>query len=284
MNPRSLIVVLISVFLATAGATPPGLDDPGEGDDAGDSPGDATVLDAEGTYNGTLVPPGDADWYKLETTSAQDPGPVCSKAIVEGNVHADVTLSSTLGLNPAVTRPIEPGLRLDLGLSVPTTQVYLGLEPSQEATPAPASGGTYQFDLLTVEPGDTDGDAGTGDDAGEDPATGIATEGPCIDGTLSDETDSDVYVFDGIQGEHVALSLSDATSQAVFVNLTAPSGALVSQVDPGGFTDVSLNETGQWIVRTDLPHETDATGSDYLVGLTVNGPEPRPCEPSCFMR
>lgn len=282
MDPRTLAVVLISASVATAGAALPPLGDAGTGGDAGDSPDEATELSGAGTYHGTLFPPGDADWYRLPTTPSQA---LCSQAIVDGAAHASVTLSATPGLNPAVTRPVEPGYSLDLGLSTPsTTGVFLGLEPSEDLSADETSVGSYRFNLTTLQPSNAGpGDAGTGEDAGENRSTGVHTEGPCIGGSLDDPTDSDVYVFNAAEGEHVAVSLSQATSAPTFVNLTSPSGKLVAQIDAGGFQDVVLNETGEWIVRADLPHETTATGGDYLIGTTVNGPEPQPCKPGCFM-
>lgn len=273
------LVVLLTLSVATAGAALPPIGDPGPEPDAADDPGNATTLPGPGTYEGTLLPAGDADWYRLST---QRLDPLCSEAIVRGNAHAEVTLSTTIGLEPGVTRPLEPAHTLDLGRSTPSTRhVLLGLEPSQRLSPAATSGGHYEFSIRTLELGDTDGDAGTGGDAGATPADGIATEGPCIDGTLSSPTDSDVYVFQATEGEHVALSLADANRDGVFVNLTAPSGALLAQVGVGELRDVSLNETGQWLIRVDLPGRTPAQTAAYLAGLTVNGPEPQPCKPTC---
>lgn len=279
MVPR-WFVVLVTVSVATAGAALPPLGDPGPGQDAGDEPENATPLPGPGTYNGTLTPPGDADWYELSTPTMD---PLCSEAIVRGSAHAQVTLSTTTGLQPGVTRSMEPGHVLELGQSAPSTRsFFLGLEPSPATAPASASAGTYQLAIRTLELGDSDGDAGTGEDAGDTREDGIWTEGPCIDGELSSPTDSDVYLFDASEGEHVALSLADASRDSVFVNLTAPSGALLAKVDAGELRDVSLNETGQWSIRVDLPGQTTAKTASYLVGLTVNGPEPQPCKPGCF--
>lgn len=279
MDPRSVLVVLLSLSVASAGAVLPTTGDAATGNDAGDEPENATPITA-GTYNGTLFPPGDADWYELSTPAMQ---PLCSKALVSGAAHADVILSATPGLTPNVTRPVEPGLSLDLGLSTPSTQqILLGLRSPETSSPAPTSAGDYRFEIQTLQPGATDGDAGTGGDAGDDPSTAIATEGPCIDGTVSSPEDRDVYVFDGIEGEQVALSLVEASRDPVLVNLTAPSGAQRTTVDHGGFEDVTLNETGQWIVSTELPGQTEIDTADYMIGMTVNGPEPRPCQPTCM--
>lgn len=284
MQPRSLsVVVLLLVSVTAAGASLPGSGDAGTGSDAGDDPGNATTLSGPGTYNGTLSPPGDADWYVLEQT----PGtPVCFQATVEGAVHADGVLSPTEGLAPAVRRPAKPAHVLDLGVTTPSsTQVYLGLAPPANPSQAETSVGWYSFEIRAVTPGlPGAGDGGQEGDAGPDRSSAVETEGPCVAGSLSGGTDeADAYAFEADEGEHVALSLAQAASGPVRVSLVSPSGDEVAAVRDGGFADVELAETGEWLVRAELVGDatTKTTDDDYLVGLTVNGPEPPPCNPGC---
>lgn len=279
MDARAVLVVLLTISVSAAGTPLPSLGDAGTGSDAGDDPGNATVLDGPGTFEGTLAPPGDADWYVLERSSEQA---VCYSAEVRGAVHADAILSLTEGLTPSVERSTEPAHVLDLGITGPSTQrVFLGLVPN--ASTADSSVGHYEVELETVTI-QAPGDAATDADPGGDREDANQTEGPCVFGTLSGGTDeADAYVFDAEEGEHVALSLAQAAMAPARLTLVSPSNDTVVAIRDGGFADVELDETGEWLVRAELTEKATSTTEDsYMIGLTVNGPEPRPCKPSCF--
>lgn len=278
-------ILLLTTAVASAGSLVPLHDDAGSGGDAGDTPGDATELSDPGTYEGMLFPIGDADWYVLDSPFDRA---ICYQAIVGGQVSASVTLSLTEGLQPAVERPISPGLQLDLGLAAPTTsRVFLGLEPGpggSELSPIASSFGPYRFDLQMLTFDDLGpGDAGTGEDAGDEPSDASPVPAPCFSADLGSEGDDrDVFLFEAEEDEHVALSLAQASTGPVRLSLISPSNETKAQVEDGGFTDVTLDETGQWLVVAELAEqETSLTGFDYMVGLTVNGPEPPPCKPTC---
>lgn len=283
MDARAVLVVLLTISVSAAGTPLPSLGDAGTGSDAGDSPANATPLDGPGTYDGILTPPGDADWYMLERSTKE---PVCYSALLKGAVHADVVLSLTQALTPSVERLILPAHELGLGITAPSTSsVYLGLQAREEGATDTNSVGPYRFELATLtidqsstSDGDTDGDAGS------NKGTAIAIEGPCISGSLSGDTDeTDTYAFEAEEGDHVALSLAQPSMAPARLALVSPSGEELAAVSNGGFADVEINETGEWLVKAELTDEATATtDADYMIGLTVNGPEPRPCKPSCF--
>lgn len=280
-----LAVILAVAALASAGPVPGIHGDAGTPGDAGDSPAEATELPSSGTYNGTLAPPGDADWYVLKSPVDRS---LCYQAVIDGQAYANATLSLTQGLAPAVTRPILPAHVLDLGIAAPTTsKVFLGLTPTQavhDQGSAETSLGSYRFDLQAFRHDDLGpGDAGTGQDAGEAPATGIAVEDPCIGGDLEPEVDTaDTFTFQAEEGELVAISLAQAASAPIRLSLVSPSGDTRATIQEGGFADVALDETGIWSVQASLFGTTDQQLEiDYMIGLTVNGPEPPPCRPGC---
>lgn len=278
-------VLLLTTAVASAGSLVPLQDDASSGGDAGDAPANATELSGPGTYEGMLFPVADADWYVLDSPFDRA---LCYQAMVGGQVSANVTLSLTEGLQPAVQRPISPGLQLDLGLAAPTTaQVFLGLEAGPAGSglsPIALGLGTYRFDLQTLTLDDLGpGDAGTGADAGHETSDAVPVPAPCFSGDLgSDGDDRDVFLFEAEQDEHVALSLAQAATGPVRLSLVSPSNEIKAQVEEGGFTDVPLDETGQWLVVAEVTEgETSTTSFDYMVGLTINGPEPPPCKPTC---
>lgn len=279
-------VLLLTTAFASAGSLVPLQDDAGSGGDAGDTPGTATELPDEGTYEGMLFPIGDADWFVLSTPLDRA---ICYQSIVGGQTSANVTLSLTEGLQPAVQRPILPGLELDLGLAAPTTsQVFLGLEPGpggSAVSEMALSFGTYRFELQMLTFDDLgSGDGGTGGDAGDEASGAVQVPAPCFSGDLGSEGDDrDVFSFEAEEDEHVALSLAQASTAPTRLSLISPSNETKAQIENGGFADVTLDETGQWLVVADLAEdeESSLTEFDYMVGLTINGPEPPPCRPTC---
>lgn len=283
MDARAVLVVLLTISVSAAGTPLPTLGDAGTGSDAGDSPANATPLDGPGTYEGILTPPGDADWYVLERSTKEA---VCYSAELKGAVHANVTLSLTKALKPSVERPILPAHELDLGITAPSTSsVYLGLESTGDGASDRDSFGPYRFELRTLtfdESSSSDG--ASGGDAGGEAGSALETEGPCISGSLSGGTDeADAYAFDAEEGEHVALSLAQAAMAPARLTLVSPSNETVAAVSDGGFADVELNETGEWLVKAELTEEATATtDAEYMIGLTVNGPNEPPCKPGCF--
>lgn len=278
---------MVALVLVTAGvgsAVPIG--DAGTGQDAGDSPGHATELPDEGTYDGILVPPGDADWYRLSSSKDR---PRCYQAMVGGGVLADVTLALRPGLVDATTRPIAPGLTLDLGLAAPaTSQVFLGLEP--RGSPAPSdqersSSGLYRFDLQTLELDALGpGDGGTGTDAGSTAADATDVTSPCVGGHVGKTGDHlDTYAFTIGEDERLTVSLTQSDDERVIkAALLSPSGDNETQLISGEITELTTDEAGTWTLSLwTSPSENADIEVDYLVGLTINGPEPPPCKPTC---
>lgn len=280
-----VVMALVLITVGIGSAVPIG--DAGTGEDAGDSPGQATELSDEGTYDGILVPPGDADWYTL--TSSKD-RPRCYQAMVGGGVLAEVTLSLDPSLVDATTRPIAPGLALDLGLAAPaTSQVFLGFEPRETPAPsdeAPSSSGPYRFDLQTLElgslePGD---DAGSGMDAGPTPDDAINVTSACFGGHVGKTGDhADTYAFTIGGDERLTVSLTQSDDERVIkAALLSPRGDNETQLTSGEITEVTTDEAGTWALKLwTSPSDNADMGVDYLVGLTINGPEPPPCRPGC---
>lgn len=277
--------MLVTLSVATTGSLFP-FSDAGTGADAGDTPENATVLPEAGNYSGILWPPGDADWYELSPPPTRS---ACFAAKIGGEATATGILTRNVELNPAVDRPVEPTKVLDLGLSSPgASPVLLGLVPNE--TPAgPVSVGTYEFELTVVTadqpgPGPGPGDAGTDRDAGGDAPSGIPTEGPCLSGTLDSDTDPrDVYLFSAKEDDRVALSLAQAAIAPARLTLVSPAEGEIAEIRDGEFTDVQLNATGQYQVVAELVGRPAMLEVDYLVGLTINGPEPPPCRPTCLI-
>lgn len=286
MDARVLIVLLLLTVSAVPAASDlPIHDDAGTGQDAGDDPSNATVLPAGGTYNGTLLPAGDTDWYEVPT-----PGDaaVCYQASIRGEALASGKLALAEALDPVVVRDTKPGYVLDLGLAGPNPgQVLFGLAPVGELDAAD-SAGAYIFTLEALGAEDLGpGDGGSGHDAGEEPGEAVVTDGPCLAGTFENGKDErDRYSFDGVEGESVALSLAPTALVPMRLSLVSPSGQTETEIRYGGFTDVTLDETGSWVLDVEL---LDYRGDDaptqpaYLVGLTINGPDPPPCKPSCMV-
>lgn len=284
MDSRSLLLalVLLTTSVASVGSGLPDAGDPGPGLDAGNSPGDATPLPEGGVYNGTLLPPVDADWFLLDTTS-QDA--VCYQALIGGDVRADVTLSLDENLENSSERPIGPEMILDLGIATTMhSQVFLGLEPRTDPELPEASAGLYRFDLRAVEADDLGPeDAGTGEDAGRDQASAIQTEGPCIAGQLSGDDDVDNYTFNLSEGERLTFSLALPSSAPISLTAVSPSGQ-ETKLNESGVETLVADQTGSWLLEVSATSNPDEinTPTDYMVGLTVNGPNEPPCKPGCF--
>lgn len=279
-----VMMALVVVTVGIGSAVP--LGDAGTGKDAGDRPGQATELSDEGTYDGVLVPPGDADWYTL--TSSKD-RPRCYQAMVGGGALADVILSLDPGLVDATTRPIAPGLTLDLGIAAPAaSQVFLGLEPRETPAPsdqAPSSSGPYRFDLQTL---DLDalgpGDGGTGVDAGAEMSDAINVTSPCFGGHVGKSGDHrDTYTFTIGEDEQLTASLTQSDDERVIkAALLSPSGDNETHLTSGEITELTTDEAGTWALSLwTSPSDQADISVDYLVGLTINGPEPPPCRPTC---
>ncbi len=277
----TLALILLTVGMSTA--TVHG--DAGTGEDAGDSPAQATLLPQQGSYDGMLVPPGDADWYELIATGDQ---PRCYQAMVGGGAVAEVTLSLDTDLADATARPVGPGLVLDLGLAAPSSDhVLLGLDPQglQVPTGDPSSGGPYRFDLQVLGLDEVGaGDAGTGSDAGASVDSAANVTSPCFGGHVGAVGDHlDVYTFTIGDGEHLTASLAQGDDpRVVRAALISPSGDNVTQLEPGQIEEITTDEAGTWslTVWTVTADEADLSVT-YLAGLTINGPEPPPCRPGC---
>lgn len=277
------VLVLVSALPGAPGSAGILDDDAGSGSDAGDTPGEAHHLDEPRTFSGDLTPPDDADWYTLDTPHAES---VCVAAVVEGTAHANVTISLTQGLVPAVTRPIEPMHRLEVGITSPsTTQAWFGLTPaSLTDVGEPVSFGNYVVNLTLLDVSRVGpGDDGTGMDAGDTGDTALPVGAPCFGGHLSGPLDIlDVYTFEGKAGELLALSLAQGANAPALLTLRAPSGAELLSVAAGEFDRTVLNETGVWQLRVGFADtNTDSLSATYLVGFSLNGPRPKPCTPSC---
>ncbi len=232
------------------------------------------MLAGEGTYNGTITT-ADDDWYRLDI---EEDHTVCLRVIVHGDIASTVTLSPDSQLDPAVSRNMEPGKVLDMAMAVePTDTAFLGIEASSLLDT-----GDYTFELQAFTVFELPWDEGGDGDAGDDPDGATPLPRICQAGHLFPKKGdtADVYSFEIGEDKHLGLSLIQVGSTPLELELISPVGEVVASITDGEFEDVTIEEAGTWYLSFQTGSTDDPVA--YIGGVTINGPEPPPCKPTCI--
>lgn len=267
---RTLVALLLVTAPITAAAT--GLGDGPAAGDASDDPNDPTVVPGPGTYNGTLAPVGDADWYAFLANDTQTGTPSCIEIGAEGLANARLNLTMDQGPAYYALGNLTPDHGASVGLAVPAFQnATFGLEPY----PSNRSFGPY---TLTVDRHTLDRTSSTTTDGSGSAESSETAQGPCLDGTL-DPGEQTNHTFNATTGDRLVLSLAQAASGSVQVSLVSPSNKTVRTLGPdASVVHQRLNETGNWTVELENP--ASASTSSFLVGLSLADD----CQLLCFMQ
>ena len=286
---------------------PPGQNDAGSGQDAGDAPFNALLIPgARRTWNANLTPPGlDADWYRLGASSA-----FCAVASVTTSAEGSLTLAASPDRDPAVDRAASPHKATRLVLAAPAGHApFLGIEPAPSLmaagsgvgnpTPSP---GRYAFSLASLTPHELDPEGdGERPDAGATSSTAAPLPPECaagrLDGAAGDVEDR--YYFDVTEPREVTLSFAVAAGDPAEARVLTPSGATYATLASGGAAHVWASEPGRWSVAVTVPGATAGPArlaalaplvavpttltSSYLLGTTDGPGDREPCRPSCLL-
>ncbi|MDX1611031.1 MAG: hypothetical protein R3185_01595, partial [Candidatus Thermoplasmatota archaeon] len=262
--------------------------DGGSGDDAGDSKDRATRLDHPGEYRGKIRSGTDADWYALPTDSRD----VCveTQAWANEQTRVDLSLPGT-----DVSTLLGPGSRASLALvGQQIDEIRLGLS-TPETTKLDDHDYGFSLDYRTAAELLANGDAGSGQDAGDTLATAAPLEDACLGGSIGAEDTTDVYRFEGTAGSTTLVSLAQVSGEdPVTLSVISPTGERVASLQDGDVRNVELTETGTWyleLTTTTRPQLDQWSGlntgngasdsmDDYLVSF--EGPDPEPCDPTCI--
>lgn len=232
------------------------------------------MLPSEGTYDGAITT-ADDDWYRLDI---EEDHTVCLRVIVHGDIASTITLSPNSQLDPAVSRNMEPGQVLDVAIAVePTDTAFLGIEAASLL-----DSGDYTFDLQAFTVFELPWDEGGDGDAGDSPSEATPLPRICQAGYLSPKRGdtADVYSFQIGEGKHLGLSLIQVGSTPLELELISPAGEVVTSISDGSFEDVTIDQAGTWYLSFQTASSDDPVA--YIGGITINGPEPPPCRPTCI--
>ncbi len=274
--------------------TQPGSDsgDAGTGADASELRTAPTRLPGPGRYSGSLDSSSDVDWFGLSPDSTN----VCVEAAASGTATTQVTLDIP-GLATVRTEAHKGQNRaVDMALAgAGASDLRFGFTDGHDRARAP---GSWSFELETFTPRQllADGDAGSGADAGDTTATASRIDEGCSGGTLPAGDAADVYQIDAKRGDTLTFSLAGLSGitdvQADLLDATGETLMTVGHNDVGTYTfdargtyhlkvhtdgDRTLGQAAALDAGTDLWSHEDDDG--YILGL--DGPEPRPCDPSC---
>lgn len=313
MRALRALVVALTLFIAPGGAAWGAVGDGPLFGDASDDRSDPTAVDP-GEHDGALAPPGDADWYRLDTDNG---GPTCVELALEGDATARFNMTMPNGPDYLVEGNLTPDEDRKMGLAVPTFQhTTFGLYPLGPV----GSVGTYTFEIQTEGLGPTTQDHQDGhpEDPGQPPsdpgnasAPGNATEtpGPCIQNTLN-ASQGQAIDFNVTEGDRITLSIAQPADGRVQASLEDPSNRTRGMVGPTEDADglvitETVDEPGTWTLEASNPQGTGAT--TYLIGLSVlddctvscaldqdddcedddeeecDDEENRPCQPHCMV-
>lgn len=269
-----------------------GSDDAGSGGDASDSKATPTRLADPGEYTGQVASEDDIDWFGLGPGSTD----VCVETSASGSAQTQVTLDMP-GL-ATVKADTHKGKdkTVDLALAGSSvSDIHFGFTKSNDASRA---AGDYSFELATFSAADllADGDAGSGTDAGDTIATASAIGEGCAGGTLASSDTADVYAIEADAGDVATLSLAQVSGDGTLVlELLDGSGTSLMTLqddeagsytfDAAGTYYLEVHDTGDDTSQAramGLPDGLETLSDDdddYL--LSVDGPEPPSCSPTC---
>lgn len=252
---RTVVVVLI-LALAPAGA---GLGAPPVGpfQDASDDRSDPTELEATGTYEGQLFPPGDEDWYRL-LPEASAGGPTCVEVAFSGEANARANLTTPHGEAYVAEANLTPDQPASMGLAGHGFDgATFGLHPFQPLR----SLGAYEFTVDTVHLSDGVSDEGPPDD--------VADEGPCLVQDLRGDGQR-TLTFNASEGDRLTLSLAQPSDAAVSIALQDPSDRSRGEIGPAngdtGVIHETINESGTWTIQAS---NMQGSSASYLLGVSL---------------
>jgi len=283
---------------------PPGQNDAGSGQDAGDSPDAALVVGgARRTWSANLTPPGtDADWYRRDVASA-----FCAVASATTNSPGEIILASDPARETAVRAPVDPPTPTTHALAAPSGRMpFFGLEPMSlvqtygSTSSGPPSPGRYTFEFSTRSHAELDPEGdGESPEAGATAATSAPLSAGCAAGRLQSSAGDieDRYHVDITQAIEMTFSFAIASGAPADVTVLSPSGATRATLSTGETATVWLSEPGRWTIvvayegaaivparglaiHALLPDAPATTVTEYLLG-TTGGPDPEPCRPTC---
>lgn len=270
-------VALLGVTLACSTALAALVNtDAGTGTDAGDTLGAALALPGYGDYTGVL-PLLDADWYSLDDAQSS---PRCVATTAAPGATSNVTLRLD---NGAATRTITQ--RPTGGSTWVGALALPSLQRSYTGFTDPVADMTYKFSLRAHSiPSLSDGDAGTGGDAGGSRSTATPVTSGCLGGHIGLvnglEDRRDYYSFTAKAGDIVYYSLA-ATGNATLQVLDASGNVLGHTLNSGEAAGVEVPSDGTYFLLTSSKDSVDV---GYTTGLTI-GPDPpgSGCRPYCFI-
>lgn len=320
-----LIVILVALSSAvalgvswpfeTASAQPqggpPGANDAGSGEDAGDSPESALAIpSARRVWNANLTPTGtDADWYRLSSEGA-----FCAVADTTVQSPGYLTLAGSPQLEERAEREAMPHQARRLALAAPAGSTpTFGVQPPMISNmvaeggngngnpPGPSSPGRYTFSFTLSSAADLDPEGdGESPEAGATPATSAPLAADCSAGLLAgDAADTiDRYHLDVSDARLMTLSFVVASGAAAHVQVLDPTGAVAATLASGDAEDVWLGASGRWtvVVSQDAAPASlldraallgarvasaGITDTVYLLAATDGPGDTEPCRPSC---
>lgn len=265
--------------------------DAGSGTDASDSKIAPTLLAGPGQYDGSLHSDDDVDWFGLSEGSTD----LCIEATAAGSAATQVTLDLP-GLATVQTQAQKGQDRsVDMALAgAGASDVRFGFTKANDQARAP---GDWSFELQTFTASEllADGDAGSGADAGDTVATASGIDQGCAGGTLSDGDTADVYSVDADAGETLTLSLAQVSGSGdLRLDLVDATGSVLMSLDHNEAGSHTFDADGTYHLKVHDPNDgtspartigldggvdTLSDDDDYI--LSVDGPEPPGCSPSC---
>lgn len=266
--------------------------DAGSGGDASDARSAPTRLPGTGQFDGALDSESDVDWFGLSPDSTN----VCVEAQASGSATTQVTLDLP-GLSTIQTKAHKgQDKSVDVALAgAGASDIRFGFTNANDKARAP---GDWSFALETFTASEllSDGDAGSGSDAGDTIATASGIDQGCSGGTLSDGDTADLYQVDADKGETITLSLADLSGSGdLQLDLIDGSGSTLMTVGHNEVGSYTFDADGAYYLKVHAPDDSSITQSSALelqsdlssveseddYTLSIDGPEPRPCDPGC---
>lgn len=287
--PALVVTVMVSLT-ATVPAGHMTDDDAGSGRDAGDSPDDALEIVYASRYLGNLSR-FDRDWYVVEDVADS---PSCVRARATTIAPAMMAFGLTSDDDELDVAFVELRANEETSAGWAASQfeyAYLGFGATTHShNPQP-----YSFDLERVGlPTRSEGDAGTGSDAGETLANALRIRDACTGGRLSARSllpdRSDVYSLALAAQQPLLVSFAHGAGANLTLSLLDSGGTVFSSVENNGSIEFVAPQAGTYYLRASLPDSvavpstskttSSSTDSAYIIG-TIVGPPGSPCRPTC---
>lgn len=279
MLKRTMVWVLVGLLVVVPmHSLASDQDDAGSGQDAGDTREEALDLPSTGSYEGELSTSRDVDWYRLGFETSQTR---CVEVGATGDAVAGVLVEFPDAETPGILDQVADSTDAVVPLTgAEVSDVYVGIDPGLSLLNA--LGGPYTLEIATLSEDDIKGtgDAWTDGDVSGDASTARHAPSGCFGGSVIG-SDTDTYLLDVEEGQHITLSASEFGTQGLQVTLLDPSGTAVATVGSDEVNVTTADVAGTWSVTTSTTSDSN-TAVGYLLGLEItDGPEPRPCNPNC---